>query len=143
MRLLLHRFLAVGGLLLFALLCAAALAAPQYFRGNAATLIVINTNDSGPGSLRDTLAAANDGDMIQFDAALNGQTVTLTSSELVIDKNITISGPGTSLLTVFEIDPHLPHLSCHARPPPSSQALLFVTVTNFPSAAVSLMKAQP
>jgi len=53
MRLLLHRFPAVGGLLLFALLCAAALAGPKYFRCHAATLIVTNTADSGPGSLRD------------------------------------------------------------------------------------------
>jgi hypothetical protein len=88
--------LLLGGV---ALLGAAALAAPQYFRGNAPTIIVLNTNDSGPGSLRDTLAAANDGDTIQFDPALNGQTITLTSGELVIAKNITISGPGSNLLT--------------------------------------------
>lgn len=52
MRLLFRRFPVPGGLLLFALLCAAALAGPKYFRGNIATLIVTNANDSGPGSLR-------------------------------------------------------------------------------------------
>ena len=69
-------------------------------RLDAATLIVTSTADSGAGSLRDTLAAASDGDTIQFDATLIGQTITLTSAELVIDKNITITGPGSSLLTV-------------------------------------------
>ena len=57
-------------------------------------------SDSGAGSLRDTIAAAGDGDTIQFAAALNGQTITLTSAELVVDKNIAISGPGPNLLTV-------------------------------------------
>lgn len=80
MRLFLHRLPAVGGPLLFALLlCAAALAGPKYFRGTAATLIVTNANDSGPGSLRQALADANNGDTIQFDVALNGQTISLTS----------------------------------------------------------------
>ena len=66
--------------------------------GNIRT--VTSTANSGAGSLRDTIAAASDGDTIQFDAALNGQTITLTSAELVIDKNISISGPGPGLLSV-------------------------------------------
>ena len=66
----------------------------------AAGLIVTNTADSGAGSLRDTIASAVDGDTIGFDSALNGQTITITSSELVIDKNILIAGPGPGLLTV-------------------------------------------
>src|SRR6266436_1802536 len=65
----------------------------------AATLTVTTTADNGVGSLRAAIAAANDGDTIQFDPALNGQTINLTSVELVIDKNITISGPGSDLLT--------------------------------------------
>jgi hypothetical protein len=67
---------------------------------HATTLIVTTTADSGAGSLRDTIAAANDGDTIQFDAALNGQTITLTSAELLIDKDLTIDGPGAGQLTV-------------------------------------------
>jgi len=63
-------------------------------------ITVINTNDSGPGSLRQAINLANQGDTIDFDPALNGQTVTLTSDELLISKNITISGPGPNLLTV-------------------------------------------
>jgi hypothetical protein len=63
-------------------------------------ITVTNTNDSGPGSLRQALADANDGDTIHFDPSLNGQTITLTTEELVIDKNVTVIGPGPSLLTV-------------------------------------------
>jgi hypothetical protein len=66
----------------------------------AATLIVTNTDDSGPGSLRDTIAAASDGDTIQFDAALKGQTITLTSGQIEINRNLTIDGPGADQLTV-------------------------------------------
>ena len=76
------------------LLCALATTA------RADTITVTNTNDSGPGSLRQALADANDGDTIDFDASLNGQTILITSGELVIDKNITISGPGPNFLTV-------------------------------------------
>src|SRR6185369_5420434 len=63
----------------------------------ATTITVTNTNDGGPGSLRQALADANDRDTIGF--AVTG-TISLTSGELVIDKNITISGPGSNLLTV-------------------------------------------
>src|ERR1041384_1801351 len=68
-------------------------------KGNkpANTITVTNTNDSGPGSLRQALADVNDGDTINF--GVSG-TIALTSGELVIDKDITISGPGQNLLTV-------------------------------------------
>ena len=82
---------------LFALLCAA-IASLQSV--HAATITVMNTNDSGAGSLRQALANANDGDTIDFDSSLNGQTITLTSSELLINKSITISGPGANILAV-------------------------------------------
>jgi hypothetical protein len=67
---------------------------------HAATLTVTSTADSGAGSLRQALADAQDGDTIQFAPALNGQTIGLTSAELAIDKNITITGPGPSNLAV-------------------------------------------
>ena len=63
----------------------------------AATITITNTNDSGPGSLRQALANANDRDTINF--AVTG-TIGLTSGELLVDKNVTISGPGTAILTV-------------------------------------------
>jgi hypothetical protein len=64
----------------------------------AATLIVTNTADSGAGSLRAAIAAASEGDAIEFDPALNGQTI--ITSGLGIDKNITINGPGPNQLAV-------------------------------------------
>ena len=64
---------------------------------SANTITVTNTNDSGPNSLRQALANANDGDTINF--AVTG-TIGLTSGELLVDKNVTISGPGTAILTV-------------------------------------------
>src|SRR5437016_5190789 len=66
-------------------------------RAPANIITVTNLNDSGSGSLRQALADANDGDTIEF--AVTG-TISLTSGELVIDKNIIISGPGPALLTV-------------------------------------------
>jgi len=59
---------------------------------HAATITVTNSNDSGPGSLRQALVDANAGDTIAF--AVTGAIV-LTSGGLVIDKEITISGPGS------------------------------------------------
>ncbi len=63
-------------------------------------ITVTNTNDSGSGSLRQALADANDGDTINFDPSIYGQTITLTSAELVIDRSVTISGPGAGSLAV-------------------------------------------
>jgi hypothetical protein len=63
----------------------------------ASTITVTTTNDSGPGSLRQALVDANDGDTITF--AVTG-TIGLTSGELAIDKNVTITGPGPDTLAV-------------------------------------------
>jgi hypothetical protein len=77
-----------------------ALAQRTTWRAFTSIITVTNTNDSGPGSLRQALADANDGDTIQFDPSLNGQTITLTSGELVVAGSVTVSGPGPSLLAV-------------------------------------------
>jgi len=66
----------------------------------AATITVMNTNDSGAGSLRQALLDAANADTITFDSSLNGQTITLTSGELLVDKSVTINGPGSDNLTV-------------------------------------------
>ncbi len=55
---------------------------------------VLNTNDSGAGSLRQVIADAAAGDTIVFDSALAGQTITL-ASKLSINKSLTISGPSS------------------------------------------------
>jgi hypothetical protein len=73
------------------LLCAIAMPA------RAATITVINTNDSSPGSLRQALTIANDGDTIAF--TVTG-TITLTSGGLLIAKNLTISGLGSDQLSI-------------------------------------------
>ena len=64
---------------------------------SATMITVTNTNDSGPGSLRQALGIANDGDTIDF--AVSG-TITLTSGELLVNDSITISGPGAANLAV-------------------------------------------
>jgi predicted outer membrane repeat protein len=63
----------------------------------AGTITVTNTNDSGLGSLRQALAIANDGDTIEFAVA---GTIGLTTGELLVDKSVTISGPGADNLAV-------------------------------------------
>ena len=63
---------------------------------SANTITVTNTNDSGPNSLRQALANANDGDTINF--AVTG-TIGLTSGELLVAKSVTISGPGIAILS--------------------------------------------
>jgi predicted outer membrane repeat protein len=64
---------------------------------HAATITVTNTNDSGPGSLRQALTNANNGDRINF--AVSG-AITLTSGALVVARNVTISGPGANQLSI-------------------------------------------
>ena len=64
------------------------------------TLTVLNTLDSGAGSLRATITAAKNGDTIAFAPSLDGQTITLTSGELAISKSLAIEGPGASLLAI-------------------------------------------
>ena len=65
----------------------------------ATTISVTNTNDSGPGSLRQAIASAASGDTITFSLPPNS-SITLTSGELLVNKNLTINGPGANQLTV-------------------------------------------
>jgi hypothetical protein len=75
----------------FALICSLGMSA------YADIITVTNTNDSGPGSLRQALTDANDADTIVF--AVTG-TIGLTSGGLLIAKNINLSGPGSNQLSI-------------------------------------------
>ena len=83
-------------LFLITLLCAA-IASVQSV--HAATITVTNTADSGAGSLREALAEANDADTIVFNLTYPA-TILLTSGHLVVDKSVTIRGPGADQLKV-------------------------------------------
>ena len=61
-------------------------------RALPSNLVVHNTNDSGPGSLRQAIFDAASGDKIFFDDKLAGQTITLTSGQLQITKSLEIRG---------------------------------------------------
>ena len=64
------------------------------------TLTVTNNLDSGAGSLRADIAAANPGDTINFAPSLDGQTIKLASGQLVVNKSLTIQGPGAGQLAI-------------------------------------------
>ncbi len=64
------------------------------------TWTVTNPADSGDGSLRAVIATAQSGDQIVFDGSLQGQTITLTSGELALTKDLDIEGPGADQLTI-------------------------------------------
>jgi hypothetical protein len=64
------------------------------------TLTVLNSLDMGPGSLRDTITNAQSGDTIVFAPSLAGQTTTLSSDQLTLNKSLDIEGPGASLLAL-------------------------------------------
>lgn len=64
---------------------------------NAATITVTSLADSGSGSLRAAVTSAAAGDTINITAT---GTLTLTSGEIVIAKNLNIVGPGASNLTI-------------------------------------------
>ncbi len=68
------------------------------FVAQAATITVTSPADSGAGTLRQAILDANSDDTINFSAGIT--TINLTSDELLIDKNLTITGPGANLLSL-------------------------------------------
>jgi len=64
------------------------------------SLVVTNTNDSGAGSLRQAILDACDGATITFDMNQVVSPIALTSAGLLINKNLSITGPGANLLTI-------------------------------------------
>jgi len=59
---------------------------------------VTNTDDSGPGSLRQAIADAPDGSVIQFDASIAGKTI--VTDGLFPKNHITIEGPLPAGITI-------------------------------------------
>ena len=67
------------------------------------TFSVLNLLDSGPGSLREAIVAANSApgaDLIRFDPAARDGTIALTGGQLSITDNLTIDGAGAGQLAV-------------------------------------------
>jgi CSLREA domain-containing protein len=89
---------ALFGALIFSCL----FAAPLALQG---AIITVNSNADAGGAclgttctLRQAIVAAVPGDTIDFAAGITA--ITLTSAELLIDKNLTITGPGPQSLTI-------------------------------------------
>src|SRR4028118_78629 len=70
------------------------------YRGTLKTITVTNNNDSGPGSLRNAIASAASGDTIKFASSLASKTITLTSGQLFINKNLTIEAGSAGQVTI-------------------------------------------
>jgi hypothetical protein len=66
----------------------------------AATITVTNTNDSGPGSLRQAIADASSGDTIDFNLAGCPCTIQMTTASYEINKDLNILGPGANQLAI-------------------------------------------
>ena len=66
---------------------------------NRCHTIVTNTNDHGDGSLRDIISCSSAGGNVTFALPPMSQ-ITLTSGEIIIDKDLNISGPVQSDLTI-------------------------------------------
>jgi len=66
----------------------------------ATTVTVMNTDDAGPGSLRQAIADAADGATIQFDVSLAGKTIVLATGPLIINTSLTIEGSASRGMTI-------------------------------------------
>jgi hypothetical protein len=65
----------------------------------AGTITVLNTNDTGAGSLRAAVAAAAPGDTINFAGAATG-TISCTSGPVELNRTVSIRGPGAASLVM-------------------------------------------
>ncbi len=67
----------------------------------AATMTVTRLSDDyQQGSLRYSIQQARDGDLVTFAPELKGQTIFVTRGELVVDRSVTILGPGPAQLAL-------------------------------------------
>jgi hypothetical protein len=96
---------------------------------HANIITVTSTNDSGAGSLRQALFDSQEGDTIGFDSSIKGQTISLTSAELIINKSITVNGLGANLLAVSRAQNAPAFRICHVMPG-HSVTIRDLTITN-------------
>ncbi len=61
---------------------------------SAATITVTNSADSGPGTLRKAIAAAGSTNTVVFATNLSGQTITLTSGQIIISNSVILDASG-------------------------------------------------
>ena len=94
----------------------------------AATITVTNGNDSGAGSLRRAILFALPADTINFAPSVT--TVNLTTDELAINKNLTISGPGANRLTVQRSTSAPEFRVFRIRPSTVSVSISGITISN-------------
>jgi hypothetical protein len=71
----------------------------EFLEGRCVPSTVTNLNDAGVGSLRQAILDTPSGGTVDFQAGLSG-TITLTSAELAINKDLTITGSGADVITV-------------------------------------------
>ena len=64
-----------------------------------AQFTVTSSADSGPGSLREALASAQDGDQIRFGSATNGNAIVL-NSPVTVTEGVSFRGSGTQNTTI-------------------------------------------
>jgi CSLREA domain-containing protein len=64
----------------------------------SASVVVTSNGDAGPGTLRQALIDVCDPGTITFDPGVT--LITLTTAQLALDKNLTITGPGANVLAV-------------------------------------------
>jgi len=67
----------------------------ELLEGRCLPSTVTNLNDAGAGSLRQAIIDTPSGGTVDFQDGLTG-TITLPSGELLINKDLTIAGPGAN-----------------------------------------------
>ena len=71
------------------------------------TLLVINTNNAGPGTFRFMVDCAEEGDTIRFDNTLQGQTIQISSTRLELVKDLVVESTLIPRITISSTIPGL------------------------------------